>query len=84
LSVLLPISNILIDLINHCDISSKERPAIIGFRERVFTERQGTVARFQAYSEWSFVTIMQRVLGLLGLRMHYGHPDFFDGTSNLL
>jgi hypothetical protein len=57
---------------------SRERPAIIGFRERVFTERQGTVARFQAYSEWSFVTIMQRVLGLLGLRMHYGHPDFFD------
>jgi hypothetical protein len=54
-----------------------ERPAIIGFRERVFTERQGTIARFQAYSEWSFVTITQRVLSLLGVRMHYGHPDFF-------
>lgn len=52
-------------------------PAIIGFRESVFTRGHGAVARFQAYAEWAFGTIVQRVLSKLGLRMHYGHPDFF-------
>eukprot|EP01130_Rhizamoeba_saxonica_P007351 TRINITY_DN2971_c0_g1_i1.p1 TRINITY_DN2971_c0_g1~~TRINITY_DN2971_c0_g1_i1.p1 ORF type:complete len:1946 (-),score=334.56 TRINITY_DN2971_c0_g1_i1:891-6728(-) len=57
--------------------SAHTRPVIIGFREEVFTHRQGTVARLMGYSEWSFGTIVQRTLGKLGLRMHYGHPDFF-------
>ena len=29
-------------------------------------------------AEWSFVTIIQRVQAALGVRMHYGHPDFVD------
>jgi len=52
-------------------------PSILGFRESVFTRGHGSVARFQAYAEWAFGTIVQRVLSKLGLRMHYGHPDFF-------
>ena len=33
----------------------------------------------QASSEKTFGTITQRVLDSpLGVRMHYGHPDFFD------
>jgi len=54
---------------------------MIGFRESVFTRFHGTIARMQAYSEWAFVTIVQRVLSQVGLRMHYGHPDIFSGTS---
>jgi hypothetical protein len=27
----------------------------------------------------SFVTIVQRVLSYTGVRLHYGHPDIFDG-----
>lgn len=55
-------------------------PAIIGFRETIFTRTHGSVARFQAYAEWAFVTIVQRVLSKLGIRMHYGHPDFFQSS----
>jgi hypothetical protein len=53
-------------------------PAIIGFRESVFTRRLSTVGRMQAYAEWAFGTIIQRVLAKLDVRMHYGHPDFFS------
>ena len=31
------------------------------------------------YAEWTFGTIFQRTLDYLGVRMHYGHPDFMDG-----
>jgi hypothetical protein len=55
-------------------------PVIVGFRENVFTRGHGAVARFQAYAEWAFGTIVQRVLSKLGLRMHYGHPDFFAAS----
>ena len=55
-------------------------PAIIGFREAIFTRGHGAIARFQSYAEWAFGTIVQRVLAKLGLRMHYGHPDFFSGA----
>jgi len=30
------------------------------------------------YAEWTFGTIFQRTLDYLGVRMHYGHPDFMD------
>ena len=52
---------------------------VVGFREYPFTERLSTVGRFMAYEELSFGTIAQRVLSMLGTRLHYGHPDFFDG-----
>ena len=31
-----------------------------------------------AVAQWSFVTIIQRVQAVTGVRMHYGHPDFVD------
>jgi len=52
---------------------------IIGFREAIFTEAHGTVGSIMASAEWSFGTICQRFLKGLGMRMHYGHPDFIDG-----
>lgn len=55
-------------------------PVIIGFRELVFTKDLTTVGRLQAYAEWAFGTIVQRVMAKLGVRMHYGHPDFFSGA----
>jgi hypothetical protein len=55
-------------------------PVIIGFRESVFTRHISTVGRLQAYAEWAFGTIVQRVMSKLGVRMHYGHPDFFSAA----
>lgn len=52
---------------------------VIGFRELIFTHRMGYVGASMASSESTFGTIYQRVLDdPLGVRMHYGHPDFFD------
>ncbi len=51
---------------------------IVGFREHIFTRPLNVVASFHADQEWSFGTIYQRALGSLGVRLHYGHPDFFD------
>lgn len=52
---------------------------ILGYREKVFTDRLGAVANYMAATEFAFVTLLQRVLaGPLEVRMHYGHPDLFD------
>ena len=32
-----------------------------------------------AYQDTSFVTVCARVLSYTGVRLHYGHPDVFDG-----
>ncbi|KAK3260540.1 hypothetical protein CYMTET_30506, partial [Cymbomonas tetramitiformis] len=54
------------------------RNRIVGFREFIFTQQHGAVGNAMATSEWVFGTIFQRTLGDLDVRMHYGHPDFFD------
>jgi len=51
----------------------------LGFREYIFTGREGTVGKCHASAEWTFGTIYQRFLSGMGTRMHYGHPDFVDG-----
>jgi len=51
----------------------------LGFREHIFTGREGTVGKCHASAEWTFGTIYQRFLSGMGTRMHYGHPDFVDG-----
>mmetsp|Transcript_34294 Transcript_34294/g.67520 ORF Transcript_34294/g.67520 Transcript_34294/m.67520 type:complete len:1579 (+) Transcript_34294:43-4779(+) len=52
---------------------------IIGFREYIYTHPLGLVGQAMASSEQAFGSIFQRVLNdPLGVRMHYGHPDFFD------
>ena len=52
---------------------------ILGFRETIFTREHSAVGEAMAGSEWTFGTIFQRSLDFLGVRMHYGHPDFMDG-----
>lgn len=55
------------------------KPTILGVRENVFTGSVSSLARFMSAQETSFVTLGQRVLANpLKVRMHYGHPDFFD------
>jgi len=51
----------------------------LGFREFIYTGREGTVGKCHAAAEWTFGTIYQRFLSGMGMRMHYGHPDFLDG-----
>jgi len=51
----------------------------LGFREHIYTGREGTVGKCHAAAEWTFGTIYQRFLSGMGCRMHYGHPDFLDG-----
>eukprot|EP00931_Biecheleriopsis_adriatica_P075897 TRINITY_DN4966_c0_g1_i1.p1 TRINITY_DN4966_c0_g1~~TRINITY_DN4966_c0_g1_i1.p1 ORF type:complete len:2275 (-),score=375.89 TRINITY_DN4966_c0_g1_i1:31-6855(-) len=51
----------------------------LGFREHIFTGRDGAVGKCHAAAEWTFGTIYQRFLSGMGTRMHYGHPDFVDG-----
>eukprot|EP00760_Papus_ankaliazontas_P027009 PhM_4_TR3103/c0_g1_i1/m.61463 len=54
---------------------------IVGFREYIVTRQSGTLGRYTSYAEYVFVSIFQRVLSFpLGVRMHYGHPDFFDAS----
>jgi len=58
---------------------SAVRARYIGFREFIFTGRDGCVGRCHAAAEWTFGTIYQRFLSGMATRMHYGHPDFLDG-----
>eukprot|EP00445_Apocalathium_hangoei_P014980 CAMPEP_0203882886 /NCGR_PEP_ID=MMETSP0359-20131031/27033_1 /ASSEMBLY_ACC=CAM_ASM_000338 /TAXON_ID=268821 /ORGANISM="Scrippsiella Hangoei, Strain SHTV-5" /LENGTH=2228 /DNA_ID=CAMNT_0050802995 /DNA_START=128 /DNA_END=6814 /DNA_ORIENTATION=+ len=58
---------------------SAPRCRYLGFREYIYTGREGTVGKCHAAAEWTFGTINQRFLSGLGIRMHYGHPDFLDG-----
>eukprot|EP00966_Prymnesium_polylepis_P112258 2596909-Prymnesium_polylepis.1 len=52
---------------------------IVGFREHIFSETGGAVARFAATNEFVFGTIVQRFLTWpLSVRFHYGHPDVWD------
>ncbi len=55
------------------------RYRIIGFRETIFTTVLSLPGQFMATADFSFVTIFARILANpLSVRMHYGHPDFFD------
>lgn len=58
---------------------SAPRCRYLGFREFIYTGREGTVGKCHAAAEWTFGTINQRFLSGMGMRMHYGHPDFLDG-----
>eukprot|EP00930_Biecheleria_cincta_P067964 TRINITY_DN5496_c0_g1_i1.p1 TRINITY_DN5496_c0_g1~~TRINITY_DN5496_c0_g1_i1.p1 ORF type:complete len:2756 (-),score=417.43 TRINITY_DN5496_c0_g1_i1:241-7377(-) len=51
---------------------------LIGFREHIFTVAHGICGDINAVAEWCFGTSIQRVQTWLGVRMHYGHPDFVD------
>eukprot|EP01061_Rhynchopus_euleeides_P008626 TRINITY_DN1776_c0_g2_i3.p1 TRINITY_DN1776_c0_g2~~TRINITY_DN1776_c0_g2_i3.p1 ORF type:complete len:4059 (+),score=1446.71 TRINITY_DN1776_c0_g2_i3:103-12279(+) len=53
---------------------------VVGHPEYVITMQSGTVGRYAGYAEYIFNTLFQRVLAVLGARMHYGHPDYFDAS----
>ena len=54
--------------------------AIVGYPEDIYTDSYGLIAKFHAIADRSFVTIVQRVLTLLGVRFHYGHPDLWRAS----
>mmetsp|Transcript_124845 Transcript_124845/g.324298 ORF Transcript_124845/g.324298 Transcript_124845/m.324298 type:complete len:2327 (-) Transcript_124845:162-7142(-) len=64
-------------------LDQEDRTAVrcrfLGFREHIYTGREGMVGKCYAAAEWTFGTIYQRFLSGMGMRMHYGHPDFMDG-----
>ena len=52
---------------------------VIGSRENIFSIGIGCLGDIAAAKEYTFGTITQRVLSRLGMRLHYGHPDFMNG-----
>jgi len=51
---------------------------IVGCPEFVITTRWSSTAWCSAFSEHTFGTLVQRCYSKLGIRLHYGHPDFLD------
>ncbi|KAK9815749.1 hypothetical protein WJX72_008855 [[Myrmecia] bisecta] len=57
----------------------KQPVALVGFREWIFSENSGALASFAAATEFTFGTIVQRVMTWPGtVRFHYGHPDLWN------
>jgi hypothetical protein len=58
----------------------RNRPvALVGFREWVFSQDSGALASFAAATEFTFGSIVQRVMTWPGaVRFHYGHPDLWN------
>lgn len=53
--------------------------ALVGFREWVFSQDSGALAGFAATTEFTFGSIIQRVMTWPGgVRFHYGHPDLWN------
>ncbi|KAK2080835.1 hypothetical protein QBZ16_000689 [Prototheca wickerhamii] len=53
--------------------------ALVGFREWVFSQDSGALASFAATTEFTFGSIVQRVMTWPGaVRFHYGHPDIWN------
>lgn len=61
--------------------SATEQPQylLVGCPEHIYTEPVSHLAGLMAAQETAFGTIVQRVLRYTGGRLHYGHPDLFDG-----
>ena len=53
--------------------------ALVGFREYVFSQDSGALASFAAATEFTFGSIVQRIMTWPGgVRFHYGHPDLWN------
>ena len=53
--------------------------ALVGFREYIFSQDSGALAGFAAATEFTFGSIVQRVMTWPGsVRFHYGHPDLWN------
>ncbi|KAJ3129034.1 hypothetical protein HK100_008843 [Physocladia obscura] len=51
---------------------------LVGVRESIFSAGIGAVADFSATTETTLVSLYQPTLHKLGMRLHYGHPDFWN------
>ena len=51
---------------------------IVGCPEFVFTEDWSSTAWCSAFTEHTFGSLVQRAYSRLGIRLHYGHPDYLD------
>ncbi|MCM8831785.1 MAG: DUF6531 domain-containing protein, partial [Candidatus Omnitrophica bacterium] len=49
---------------------------MVGFPEDIFTETATFVGKMHAFANRVFTTLLQRFLDWLGIRLHYGHPDY--------
>ncbi|KAK5963150.1 1,3-beta-D-glucan synthase PWA37_004853 [Arxiozyma heterogenica] len=54
--------------------------AIVGAREYIFSENSGVLGDVAAGKEQTFGTLFARTLSQIGGKLHYGHPDFINGT----
>ncbi|EPE25990.1 hypothetical protein GLAREA_01902 [Glarea lozoyensis ATCC 20868] len=54
--------------------------AILGAREYIFSENIGILGDIAAGKEQTFGTLFARTLATIGGKLHYGHPDFLNGT----
>ncbi|KAI9738197.1 MAG: 1,3-beta-D-glucan synthase [Cirrosporium novae-zelandiae] len=54
--------------------------AILGAREYIFSENIGILGDIAAGKEQTFGTLFARTLAQIGGKLHYGHPDFLNGT----
>eukprot|EP01118_Nematostelium_gracile_P008148 TRINITY_DN268_c0_g2_i3.p1 TRINITY_DN268_c0_g2~~TRINITY_DN268_c0_g2_i3.p1 ORF type:complete len:625 (+),score=123.19 TRINITY_DN268_c0_g2_i3:140-1876(+) len=54
---------------------------IIGCPEFIVTTNWSSTAWCSAFAEHNFGTMVQRCYARLGLRFHYGHPDYIDAMS---
>ena len=52
---------------------------LVGFREWVFSQDSGALASFAAATEFTFGSMIQRIMTWPGaVRFHYGHPDLWN------
>ncbi|KAG8899879.1 1,3-beta-D-glucan synthase [Tulasnella sp. 403] len=59
---------------------AKAPVAILGAREYIFSENIGVLGDVAAGKEQTFGTLVARSLAWIGGKLHYGHPDFLNGT----
>ncbi|MFC1667027.1 hypothetical protein ACFL0P_04090 [Candidatus Omnitrophota bacterium] len=55
--------------------------AIVGLPEDIITDEITPVGRMHAFADRSFNTLVQRTLNWMGVRFHYGHPDYLRVNS---
>ncbi|CAG8558559.1 9541_t:CDS:2, partial [Ambispora leptoticha] len=57
---------------------NKNPVAIVGAREYIFSENYGVLGDVAAGKEQTFGTLTQRIMAMIGGKLHYGHPDFLN------
>ncbi|HQL41783.1 MAG TPA: hypothetical protein PLO93_05790, partial [Candidatus Omnitrophota bacterium] len=63
------------------EFKKESRLAIAGFPEDVITDVTTPAGQVHAFGDHTFVTLVQRTLNFMGIRYHYGHPDFVRAQS---